>query len=415
LTAAILCIGWVLWPLFAFAGGQGFAPMFLTAALMIPAAIPRLRLRPYMIALAAFFAFAASSAMWSPRSFQFSDISFIELRFNVSSDVTSVGLLFAAVAVMMAAAEGLDDRDRRRVNAFARYALLVQLLVVALLAAFETEALQLFAPLMPTPGEGIQNISRNSQIMAVAAPTLVILLAESRLRVLAIATGVSIVVCAMAFLAVREVFAGMVALVAAGIAIMIVVVFRRIGFFIIALIIALIVLIAPMVVGLIAQGADASLADDSISYRLAIWRRVLDVIAEHPISGAGLGALREITETIPAGEFAGQLLVPNHPHNMPLQVWAETGAIGAGLLALAIVLAGWRMPPPSELGSVGWRAAGLAGAFAAVACVSFDLWNEWWWAVGGFLAVLAVAHTRGAVAHTRGQGAVQPAPEGQAR
>jgi peptidoglycan/LPS O-acetylase OafA/YrhL len=96
-------------------------------------------------------------------------------------------------------------------------------------------------------------------------------------------------------------------------------------------------------------------------------------------------------DTIDSGMFKGQLQIPNHPHNMMLQLWAETGGIGAGLLALAIVLAGWRLPAPWLHGAASLKGAAIAGAMTAVACVSFDLWREWWWAVGGLLGALAVA------------------------
>jgi O-antigen ligase len=408
LTVAILSIVWTLWPLLAFAGGLGFAPLSFIAVLLIPASFRNLRLQFDMAPLAAFFALAAGSIAWSPRPVELSDISFTEHRFDISSDVTSVGLLFGAIAVMMAAARGLSDSDRRRVNTFACVALLVQLVVVGLLSAFETQALELFAPLMPSPDEGVQNISRNSLIMAVAAPTLVLLLAQGRHWLFGGFAGAAAIAAIAAALAVREVYAGVAALAAAGMAVGIVIAFRRNGFRILAAIIALVILAAPAIFGLLSQGADASLADDTVSYRLAIWQRVGEVIAEHPLIGGGLGVLREIKEIIPSGEFAGQLLVPNHAHNMLLQLWADTGAAGAGLLALSILLAGWRMPAPSELGNAGWRAAAIAGAFAATACVSFDLWNEWWWAVAGYLAILAVAHTRR-------QDKPQTSPEGRAQ
>jgi len=57
--------------------------------------------------------------------------------------------------------------------------------------------------------------------------------------------------------------------------------------------------------------------------------------------------------------FAGQFTVPNHPHSMMLQLWAETGAIGAAFLSLAIVLAAWRMPDQRKLGASGLRAAAI--------------------------------------------------------
>jgi hypothetical protein len=35
------------------------------------------------------------------------------------------------------------------------------------------------------------------------------------------------------------------------------------------------------------------------------------------------------------------------------------------------------------------KGAAVGGGMLAVAGVSFDLWNEWWWAVGGLMVVLA--------------------------
>jgi O-antigen ligase len=288
----------------------------------------------------------------------------------------------------------LDDRGRRIVSAFAMSALLVQLVLVVLLSFFEKQALQMFAGLMPTSDEGVQNISRDAQIMAVVAPGLALTLVESRWRIAGIMLAILVLAATTAALAVREVFAGLLALAAAAAAIGVVAVFRRSGFRIIAGIIAMVVLAAPVIFGFLSRNGDAASANDTISYRMAIWRRVTDVIAEHPVWGSGVGVLRTIREQIPEGDFKGQFLIPNHAHNMTLQLWAETGVIGAALLAGAILLAGWRMPAPAQLGRTGWRAAGLAAALFANACVSFDLWNAGWWGMAGFLAVLIVAQAR---------------------
>jgi peptidoglycan/LPS O-acetylase OafA/YrhL len=99
-------------------------------------------------------------------------------------------------------------------------------------------------------------------------------------------------------------------------------------------------------------------------------------------------------DTFESGGFSSQLVIPNHPHNMALQLWAETGAIGAALLATVLVLAGFRLPSPSALGAAGPRTAMLVGVMGAVGCVSFDLWNEWWWGVGALLAVLVIVTPR---------------------
>ena len=395
MTTAILCIVWVLWPLLAFAGGLGFSPLAaIVAVATLPAAIPNVRMRPYMAVFAAFFVFAAVSALWSPLGAPIADIDFGKLRFNIKSDVLRVGLLFLAFGIVMAAAMKLDDRGRRIAGAVATCALLVQLVIVVLLSFFEKQALEMFAGFMPASDEGVQNISRNAQIMAVAAPGLAITLADSRWRMAGIAAGGAVLAATVAALAVREVFAGLLALAVAAAAIGIVMVFRRSGFRIIAALVAAIILAAPLIFGFLSRGANASLAADTISYRAAIWRRVCEVIAEHPIWGSGVGVLRTIRERIPEGEFKGLFLIPNHAHNMTLQLWAETGVIGAGLLAAAILLAGWRMPAPEKLGRTGWMAAALAAALFANACVSFDLWNAGWWGMAGFLAVLIVAQPR---------------------
>jgi len=86
--------------------------------------------------------------------------------------------------------------------------------------------------------------------------------------------------------------------------------------------------------------------------------------------------------------------VPNHAHNMALQLWAETGLVGALLLSGAIMLAVFRLPTPAQLGSTAPRIAVLAGVVLAIGVVSYDLWNPAWWGVVSILAVLCVAHSR---------------------
>ncbi|RYY91585.1 MAG: acyltransferase, partial [Alphaproteobacteria bacterium] len=89
----------------------------------------------------------------------------------------------------------------------------------------------------------------------------------------------------------------------------------------------------------------------------------------------------------------GQLLIPNHPHNMLLQLWAETGLVGAALAAAVLVLVAWRLPRPDALGPAMPRVAAIIGGFCA-SLISFDLWNEAWWAVFCLLGVLAAVYYR---------------------
>lgn len=392
MTTVVLGVLWALWPFVALAGGLAFSSLTgLAALLLLPAAFRSLRPRLYIIALLAFFVFTGVSVMWSPREQVLVDFDFGAMKFAVRSEMLRVGLQVVALGGLIAAAMRLGEPGRRTVQRIASTAIIAQLLIMVALTLFENQILDMLRPIVPDTGEGVQNISRNSLILAAAAPVLAIGLMQG--RSLGAGGGLAFIVlmATAVILAVRGVNAGLLALALAAFCVLVVRFVPRHGFRIIAALFALGIMTAPLVFGFLTQGADFATADDSNSYRLAIWQRVLEIINENPVTGGGLGVLRTVRETIDTGVFAGQFTVPNHPHNMVLQLWAETGAIGAGLLSLTILLAGWRMPDAVKLGPAGLKAAALLGGVIAVAVVSFDLWNDWWWAVGGMLAVLAVA------------------------
>lgn len=392
MTIVVLGALWALWPLIALAGGLGFSVLSgLAALILLPAIARSLRPRPYFLALAAFFIFAGVSALWSPREQALVEIDFGELQFAVRSEMLRVGLQVLAQGALLAGALRLGEAGRAAVQRIAHTALGLQLAMLVVLTAFEPQILQMLTAIVPDTGEGVQNISRNSLIMAAAAPLLAIGLMQGRSLAAGGLLAAVVVAATAAICAMRGVNSGLLAIAAAGASVVLVRLLPKAGFKLIALGTAALLMTAPLAFGLLSQGADFATADDSSSYRAAIWQRVITLIGEEPITGHGVGVLRTIREPIETGLFAGQWTVPNHSHNMMLQLWAETGVIGAGLLSLAIVLAGWRMPDARTLGPAGHKGAALAGAMVAVAMVSFDLWNEWWWAVGGLLAVLAAA------------------------
>lgn len=66
---------------------------------------------------------------------------------------------------------------------------------------------------------------------------------------------------------------------------------------------------------------------------------------------------------------------------MALQIWAETGMIGAVLAALAAVALGFHLPRPEALRpEIRYAAAGLTGAAAVIFSFAYSLWNEGFWA-----------------------------------
>jgi O-antigen ligase len=398
-----------LWPLIAFAGGLGFSPLVTLAALLcLPFAFTRLRPQIYMIGILTFLVFAAASVSWSDRNVQLFQVDFATGKFAVTFEVLRLSLVLLWSGILMAAASKLDPDDARNVVSVATWAILAQLIVVAVLILFQKQALSLFSFAMSDPGEGVQNIARNGIIMALAAPFLIVGFGRQLSFSRALIVEIAVFAVVVAVLAFGDVI-GPIMSVGFGIASVAVVrIFPKSGFKLIGLGIAIFVMTAPFTFGLLSAGSDPAAVSNSIDWRLAIWQRVIEVIQQNPMTGHGLGAFRTIEEIIPSGEFAGRLLAPNHPHNMALQIWVELGVFGAAIFALMIILISFRLPDPSKLGVPGFLAAALAGQFVAIS-LSFDLWNDWLWACAGILAAMFVV-----IARTEADDAPQPerTPEG---
>lgn len=118
--------------------------------------------------------------------------------------------------------------------------------------------------------------------------------------------------------------------------------------------------------------------------RIDIWQSFGEVVRVQPIAGAGFGTSASMDQHPVAAEVAPEhrtLLGVGHPHDMPLQAWAETGVIGAGILLLAglLLLARLRRMSAREMAP---RLAMFAAAFA-ISVVGHGAWQGWWIALLG--------------------------------
>ncbi|MGE7472641.1 O-antigen ligase family protein [Bosea sp. NPDC003192] len=130
----------------------------------------------------------------------------------------------------------------------------------------------------------------------------------------------------------------------------------------------------------------------SAQARIDIWDSFGEVARARPVAGAGFGtsATMHLHPVAPQVSVEHRtLLEVGHPHDMPLQVWAETGAVGAGLLTLAgLLLFAWlRRLPAAELAP---RLALFAAAFS-IATVGHGAWQGWW--IAGLGAATILFHT----------------------
>ena len=387
----VLIVIGILWPVIAFGGGQAFSLVLTLAGLLcIPFAVPRFKTHFYITGILLFLVFATASAKWSPRPFEFISYNFETWQFALRFDVLKLALILFWSGILISAAGTVEAGPARTIVTITTWAMFVQLILVALLTAFEPQVLKLFSFAMPEPGEGIQNISRNGIILALAAPFIVVGFGRQMSFSKALLVEILVLVAVVAVLAARGVN-GPILSVGVGIAAVAVVrLFPSSGFKILGVGMAAVIMSAPWVFGYLSASADAATASDSAEWRLAIWKRVIEVINQDPVFGSGLGVLRTIKDTVPSGEFANHMLIPNHAHNFALQIWAETGGIGAGLFSLAILLFAFRLPAPRYLSVAGFLGAALAGQFISIGLVSFDFWNDWFWACAGILGALII-------------------------
>ncbi len=123
--------------------------------------------------------------------------------------------------------------------------------------------------------------------------------------------------------------------------------------------------------------------------RAGIWDYVCARIAERPWIGHGLDASRAVTDFIQVQGRATEA-IPLHPHSASLQIWFETGLIGAGLAAAALLLGGRSLSRAfAQNRAAAAAACGTIAALGFIANVSYGIWQEWWIAAM-FLAAAAI-------------------------
>jgi O-antigen ligase len=138
-------------------------------------------------------------------------------------------------------------------------------------------------------------------------------------------------------------------------------------------------IIAPFATPLVISSPGlAAHLPDSWAVRAAIWRYVCARIVENPWLGHGLEASRAVTDRMTVRGLDLRS-VPLHPHSASLQLWYETGLIGAVLAACALALGGWAIS--RAVASNRPAAAAASATFASlgvIANLSYGVWQEWW-------------------------------------
>lgn len=123
----------------------------------------------------------------------------------------------------------------------------------------------------------------------------------------------------------------------------------------------------------------------SWEHRLHMWYFVHEQISMKPLIGYGFDSSRTFADTVTLNNDKTVTLISLHTHNAGLQIWLETGFVGALLACLTIILL--FNPALSFVKQSKIHAFGLCGflpAFTLVSSVSFGVWQFWWWGVLSF-------------------------------
>lgn len=129
----------------------------------------------------------------------------------------------------------------------------------------------------------------------------------------------------------------------------------------------------------------------SSAVRVGIWQYTSARILEQPWIGHGLDAGRATTERV---SYDGEQMraIPVHPHSASLQIWYETGAIGAALAAAALAIGGWQLARAFRNDKPAAAAtAGVLAMYGLMANIGWSIWQEWWMATLLLAAALAAA------------------------
>ena len=116
----------------------------------------------------------------------------------------------------------------------------------------------------------------------------------------------------------------------------------------------------------------------SAAIRVGIWEYVCQQILTRPWLGHGLEATRAVTDRM---EVRGMNLqaMQVHPHSASLHIWYETGLVGAGLGAAALIAGGLWLARRYGANRPGAAAACASlASLGFIANVSYGLWAEWW-------------------------------------
>lgn len=397
---------WALWPIAAYPGGKLFAPLVAIIGLCaIPRFVTTKLELPALIGLV-FIGWICVTALWSPANEGLFSGNLLEENFAVEASYirfafTAIGCFLFVWLVLKAPSETFSH-----VPVWMVAGILFHILIVLYMAINRDDMLASRGDFLVPTG---QSMGRNANLLAMGVPLLLGALALHGKLLQGLLAGAGLLVF-VSFLALwLDGLAAILAFILGGVFLAALRVWPRSGFRVLFNLIAFGLLSAPALAFGLARLAPvlAGTVPLTAQQRIIIWQASLERILEKPLFGHGVNAAPTWTERytsrpdlleLLSPELINHRIIPNHPHSMALQLWAETGLIGILLAAGLLVMAGRTLPEPRALSpAVKIASAGLLGAAMAYFLVSYSVWDESFWAsIAIILSGIIVLHRRAA-------------------
>jgi len=405
--APFLAAAFLLWPLTSMAGTQGNVLLLALAA--IPAlfvARPGIRPAHYLLAGMAFLVWAVASESWSPVSRGIISGTLMGGDFAIRSAGLRIILTLFFTTLLIAGALRTAPGRAQISSRLILGSLSIHGLLILLSPVFATSVMPVFYGDDPlNHSSGFQNLDRGANAFALVLPILV---AYVGARPGLAWKGLALMI-ALASLVSFGVLGSSAAMFGAAlmlVAFVIVRVFPKYGLRGLFTTVAAYIALAPILMSGLLYMLERSGVNlpGSFQSRAWSWEVVIGKIQEAPLMGHGIEASKSWQDTYAAyPEWMAQLpdfwarypVVPGHPHNMALQIWAETGAVGAFVAALAVLLIGWRLPIGHNLrADIHYAIGGMLAAAFCLFSFSYSVWNEAFWSTLALAVVALIVLSR---------------------
>ena len=383
----IWTIVWAFWWLIVCLGTQGMTPLLGLIGFSSLPFITRLhpRITLDVLAFAAFMIWCVASAFWSDGA----DSGIFTLDFSTGNlAIEAPGLRLALISVVCGfaffALHRLPDKAMKRTRLAARIGLAI-LYLISVIAILDYDFIIMLTQKISTGPGFMQNIMRSLNLSVIIFP-LFLCLFDIRHKIVVIGLSTIAAAGGLFLSKLMDAQAAFLAVIVVSAVSLFALVFNRLTYRLLGWITAALIMTMPLIItGVLNLSGKVARTDLPLSFvsRLESYTYVLNRIQHKWLTGWGVEASKGWKDTMKVtvnGATVDYRIVPGHPHNMGLHVWAETGIIGAVLLSVFAVLLGERLYRNHSVRKQAVIAGATIWAGALVyATLSYSLWNDAFW------------------------------------